>query len=82
MQPAKAESKDSKEIASILNEMIQSDNSDNSANEGKPLDSGLLHNNDRLSEGDSKYSQTSHKLVQLLTTTAEQQLRHADIDTS
>lgn len=82
MQPAKAESKDSKEIASILNEMIQSDNSDNSANESKPLDSGLLHNNDRLSEGDSKYSQTSHKLVQLLTTTAEQQLRHADIDTS
>lgn len=79
MQPAKAESKDSKEIASILNEMIQSDNS---ANEGKPLDSGLLHNNDRLSDGDSKYSQTSHKLVQLLTTTAEQQLRHADIDTS
>uniref|UniRef100_A0A0G2JZG4 Nuclear receptor coactivator n=1 Tax=Rattus norvegicus TaxID=10116 RepID=A0A0G2JZG4_RAT len=79
MQPAKAESKDNKEIASILNEMIQSDNS---ANEGKPLDSGLLHNNDRLSDGDSKYSQTSHKLVQLLTTTAEQQLRHADIDTS
>ncbi|OBS78071.1 hypothetical protein A6R68_19541 [Neotoma lepida] len=79
MQPAKAESKDNKEIASILNEMIQSDNS---ANDGKPLDSGLLHNNDRLSDGDSKYSQTSHKLVQLLTTTAEQQLRHADIDTS
>lgn len=79
MQPAKAESKDNKEIASILNEMIQSDNS---ANESKPLDSGLLHNNDRLSDGDSKYSQTSHKLVQLLTTTAEQQLRHADIDTS
>ncbi|XP_049981790.1 nuclear receptor coactivator 1 isoform X2 [Alexandromys fortis] len=79
MQPAKAESKDNKEIASILNEMIQSDNS---ANDGKPLDSGLMHNNDRLSDGDSKYSQTSHKLVQLLTTTAEQQLRHADIDTS
>ncbi|XP_060221345.1 nuclear receptor coactivator 1 isoform X3 [Meriones unguiculatus] len=79
MQPAKAESKDNKEIASILNEMIQSDNS---TNDGKPLDSGLLHNNDRLSDGDSKYSQTSHKLVQLLTTTAEQQLRHADIDTS
>ncbi|XP_017657659.1 nuclear receptor coactivator 1 isoform X1 [Nannospalax galili] len=79
MQPAKAESKDNKEIASILNEMIQSDNS---ASDGKPLDSGLMHNNDRLSDGDSKYSQTSHKLVQLLTTTAEQQLRHADIDTS
>lgn len=79
MQPAKAESKDNKEIASILNEMIQSDNS---AADGKPLDSGLLHSNDRLSDGDSKYAQTSHKLVQLLTTTAEQQLRHADIDTS
>lgn len=79
IQPAKAESKDNKEIASILNEMIQSDNS---SSDGKPLDSGLLHNNDRLSDGDSKYSQTSHKLVQLLTTTAEQQLRHADIDTS
>ncbi|XP_012308741.1 nuclear receptor coactivator 1 isoform X3 [Aotus nancymaae] len=79
IQPAKAESKDNKEIASILNEMIQSDNS---SSDGKPLDSGLLHNSDRLSDGDSKYSQTSHKLVQLLTTTAEQQLRHADIDTS
>ncbi|KAF5912994.1 hypothetical protein HPG69_008945 [Diceros bicornis minor] len=79
IQPAKAESKDNKEIASILNEMIQSDNS---SSDGKPLDSGLLHNNDRLSDGDNKYSQTSHKLVQLLTTTAEQQLRHADIDTS
>ncbi|XP_030776776.1 nuclear receptor coactivator 1 isoform X3 [Rhinopithecus roxellana] len=79
IQPAKAESKDNKEIASILNEMIQSDNS---SSDSKPLDSGLLHNNDRLSDGDSKYSQTSHKLVQLLTTTAEQQLRHADIDTS
>lgn len=79
IQPAKAESKDNKEIASILNEMIQSDNS---SNDSKPLDSGLLHNNDRLSDGDNKYSQTSHKLVQLLTTTAEQQLRHADIDTS
>ncbi|ELK27412.1 Nuclear receptor coactivator 1 [Myotis davidii] len=78
MQPAKAESKDNKEIASILNEMIQPDNS---SSDGKPLDSGLLHNNDRLSDGD-KYSQTSHKLVQLLTTTAEQQLRHAEIDTS
>ncbi|XP_004839504.1 nuclear receptor coactivator 1 [Heterocephalus glaber] len=79
LQPAKAESKDNKEIASILNEMIQSDNS---SGDGKPLDSGLLHNNDRLADGDSKYAQTSHKLVQLLTTTAEQQLRHADIDTS
>ncbi|KAM5316296.1 nuclear receptor coactivator 1 isoform 3-T4 [Glossophaga mutica] len=79
IQPAKAESKDNKEIASILSEMIQPDNS---SNDGKPLDSGLLHSNDRLSDGENKYSQTSHKLVQLLTTTAEQQLRHADIDTS
>uniref|UniRef100_A0A2K6FTY3 Nuclear receptor coactivator 1 n=1 Tax=Propithecus coquereli TaxID=379532 RepID=A0A2K6FTY3_PROCO len=79
IQPAKAESKDNKEITTILNEMIQSDNS---SSDGKPLDSGLVHNNDRLSDGDSKYSQTSHKLVQLLTTTAEQQLRHADIDAS
>ncbi|KFO23383.1 Nuclear receptor coactivator 1 [Fukomys damarensis] len=79
LQPAKSESKDNKEIASILNEMIQSDNS---SSDGKPLDSGLLHNNDRVSDGDSKYAQTSHKLVQLLTTTAEQQLRHADLDTS
>lgn len=79
IQPAKAESKDSKEITSILNEMIQSDSS---SSDGKPLDSGLLHTNDRLSDGDNKYSQTSHKLVQLLTTTAEQQLRHADRDAS
>lgn len=80
MQPMKAESKDSKEIASILSEMIQSDGG---SGDGKPLDSGMLHASDRLSEGDSKCSQaTSHKLVQLLATTAEQQLRHADADTS
>ncbi|XP_068792849.1 nuclear receptor coactivator 1 isoform X2 [Struthio camelus] len=80
MQPMKAESKDSKEIASILNEMIQSDGG---SSDGKPLDSGMLHAGDRLSEGESKCSQaTSHKLVQLLATTAEQQLRHADADTS
>uniref|UniRef100_A0A8B9FBU2 Nuclear receptor coactivator n=1 Tax=Amazona collaria TaxID=241587 RepID=A0A8B9FBU2_9PSIT len=80
MQPMKAESKDSKEIASILSEMIQSDGA---SGDGKPLDSGMLHTGDRLSEGDSKCSQaTSHKLVQLLATTAEQQLRHADADTS
>ncbi|XP_009576163.1 PREDICTED: nuclear receptor coactivator 1, partial [Fulmarus glacialis] len=80
MQPMKAESKDSKEIASILSEMIQSDGG---SGDGKPLDSGMLHAGDRLSEGDSKCSQaTSHKLVQLLATTAEQQLRHADADTS
>ncbi|XP_062429301.1 nuclear receptor coactivator 1 isoform X2 [Rhea pennata] len=80
MQPMKAESKDSKEIASILNEMIQSDGG---SSDGKALDSGVLHAGDRLSEGESKCSQaTSHKLVQLLATTAEQQLRHADADTS
>ncbi|KAM9240305.1 nuclear receptor coactivator 1 [Leptosomus discolor] len=80
MQPMKAESKDSKEIASILSEMIQSDGG---SGDSKPLDSGMLHTGDRLSEGDSKCSQaTSHKLVQLLATTAEQQLRHADADTS
>uniref|UniRef100_A0A663MFV0 Nuclear receptor coactivator 1 n=1 Tax=Athene cunicularia TaxID=194338 RepID=A0A663MFV0_ATHCN len=81
MQPMKAESKDSKEIASILSEMIQSDGG---SGDGKPLDSGMLHTGDRLAEGgDSKCSQaTSHKLVQLLATTAEQQLRHADADTS
>lgn len=80
MQPMKAESKDSKEIASILSEMIQSDGG---AGDSKPLDSGMLHANDRLSEGDNKCSQaTSHKLVQLLASTAEQQLRHADADTS
>ncbi|XP_043365995.1 nuclear receptor coactivator 1 isoform X11 [Dermochelys coriacea] len=80
MQPVKTEPKDSKEIASILSEMIQSDSG---SSDGKPLDSGLLHASDRLSEGDAKCSQaTSHKLVQLLATTAEQQLRHADADTS
>ncbi|XP_054239373.1 nuclear receptor coactivator 1 isoform X2 [Indicator indicator] len=80
MQPMKAESKDSKEIASILSEMIQSDSG---SGDSKPLDSGMLHPSDRLAEGDSKCPQTtSHKLVQLLATTAEQQLRHADVDTS
>ncbi|XP_074847550.1 nuclear receptor coactivator 1 isoform X4 [Carettochelys insculpta] len=80
MQPVKAEPKDSKEIASILSEMIQSEGG---PSDGKPLDSGLLHASDRLSEGDAKCSQaTSHKLVQLLATTAEQQLRHADADPS
>uniref|UniRef100_A0A8C3L354 Nuclear receptor coactivator n=1 Tax=Chrysolophus pictus TaxID=9089 RepID=A0A8C3L354_CHRPC len=80
MQPMKAESKDSKEIASILSEMIQSDGG---AGDGKPLDSGVLHAGERLTEGESKCSQsTSHKLVQLLASTAEQQLRHADADTS
>nr|XP_047935391.1 nuclear receptor coactivator 1 isoform X7 [Anser cygnoides] len=80
MQPMKTESKDSKEIASILSEMIQSDGG---AGDSKPLDSGMLHGGERLAEGESKCSQaTSHKLVQLLATTAEQQLRHADADTS
>ncbi|XP_019339348.2 nuclear receptor coactivator 1 isoform X2 [Alligator mississippiensis] len=80
MQPMKTESKDSKEIASILSEMIQSDSG---SGDSKPLDSAMLHASDRLSEGDAKGAQaTSHKLVQLLASTAEQQLRHADADTS
>ncbi|NXA16703.1 NCOA1 protein, partial [Sapayoa aenigma] len=47
------------------------------AGEAKAPDSGTPH----AGEGDSKCSQaTSHKLVQLLASTAEQQLRHADAD--
>ncbi|NXH21150.1 NCOA1 protein, partial [Bucco capensis] len=81
IQGMKGEAKDSKEIASILSEMIQSDGS---SAESKALESGMLHSTERLSESsDSKCSQaTSHKLVQLLASTAEQQLRHADADTS
>ncbi|NXF14119.1 NCOA1 protein, partial [Smithornis capensis] len=49
------------------------------AAEGKAPEPGMLHSGD----GDAKCSQaTSHKLVQLLASTAEQQLRHADADTS
>ncbi|NWW79758.1 NCOA1 protein, partial [Climacteris rufus] len=70
----KAESKDSKEIASILSEMIQAD-----GDGGKAPEPGTPHG----TEGDTKCPQaTSHKLVQLLASTAEQQLRHADADTS
>uniref|UniRef100_A0A8D0GEI8 Nuclear receptor coactivator n=1 Tax=Sphenodon punctatus TaxID=8508 RepID=A0A8D0GEI8_SPHPU len=80
MQPMKTEPKDSKEIASILSEMIQSDSS---PGDGKPVDSALPHGSERLSEGEGKCSQaTSHKLVQLLAATAEHQIRHADADTS
>ncbi|XP_030054550.1 nuclear receptor coactivator 1 isoform X2 [Microcaecilia unicolor] len=81
VQPVKMEQKDTKEIASIFSEMIQSDNS---SSDGKLLDSGLRHSSDRLSEVDSRNSPAtpSHKLVQLLATTAEQQLRHVDSDTS
>ncbi|XP_029452051.1 nuclear receptor coactivator 1 isoform X2 [Rhinatrema bivittatum] len=81
LQPMKMEQNDTKEIASILSEMIQSDSN---SSDSKSLDSGRLHSSDRLSEGDSKSSPTtpSHKLVQLLAATAEQQLRHADADTS
>ncbi|NXA54025.1 NCOA1 protein, partial [Nothocercus julius] len=79
--PLKAEAKDSKEISSILNEMIQTDGG--AAGDGKALDAGLLHGGERLAEGEGKCSQgPSHKLVQLLASTAEQQLRHADADTS
>ncbi|KAM6464931.1 nuclear receptor coactivator 1 isoform 3-T8 [Liasis olivaceus] len=78
--PMKTEPKDSKEISSILCSMTHSDNS---SNDSKPLDSSLLHGSDRLSEGDSKCLQaTSHKLVQLLASTAQEQLRHVDADTS
>ncbi|NWT89765.1 NCOA1 protein, partial [Lanius ludovicianus] len=74
--PMKSESKDSKEIASILSEMIQADGG---GSDGKTPEPGILHGSD----GDSKCPQsTSHKLVQLLASTAEQQLRHADADTS
>ncbi|XP_015668465.1 nuclear receptor coactivator 1 [Protobothrops mucrosquamatus] len=78
--PVKTEPKDSKEMSSILCSMAHSDNS---SNDSKPLDSSLLHGSDRLSEGDSKCLQaTSHKLVQLLASTAQEQLRHVDADTS
>ncbi|XP_069461784.1 nuclear receptor coactivator 1 isoform X2 [Ambystoma mexicanum] len=82
MQPMKIEPKDSKEIASILRDMIHPDNSSSDAN--KPLDSSQQHGIDRLSEGENKCPQTSssHRLVKLLATTAEQQLRLADVDTS
>uniref|UniRef100_A0A670ZGH6 Nuclear receptor coactivator n=1 Tax=Pseudonaja textilis TaxID=8673 RepID=A0A670ZGH6_PSETE len=80
MPSVKTEPKDSKEMASILCSMTHSDNS---SNDSKPLDSSLLHGSDRLSEGDSKCLQaTSHKLVQLLASTAQEQLRHVDADTS
>ncbi|XP_058020776.1 nuclear receptor coactivator 1 isoform X4 [Ahaetulla prasina] len=80
MPPVKTEPKDSKEMSSILCSMSHSDNS---SNDSKPLDSSLLHGSDRLSEGDSKCLQaTSHKLVQLLASTAQEQLRHVDADTS
>lgn len=80
MQPIKTEPKDSKEINSILCDMIHSDSG---PNESKPLESGLLHSSERHSEGDRKCSQApGHKLVQLLATTAQEQLRHTDTDTS
>ncbi|KAH0622918.1 hypothetical protein JD844_025813 [Phrynosoma platyrhinos] len=80
MPPMKTEPKDSKEISSILCSMTHSDSV---SNDSKPLDSNLLHGGDRLSEGDSKCLQaTSQKLVQLLATTAQEQLRQADADTS
>nr|XP_060610668.1 nuclear receptor coactivator 1 isoform X4 [Anolis sagrei ordinatus] len=80
MPPMKTEPKDSKEMGSILCGMAHSDSI---SGDNKPLDSSLLHGSDRLSEGDSKCLQaTSQKLVQLLATTAQEQLRHADADTS
>ncbi|XP_048372916.1 nuclear receptor coactivator 1 isoform X6 [Sphaerodactylus townsendi] len=80
MQPIKTEPKDSKEISSILCDMMHSDSG---PNDSKPLESGLLHSSERHLEGDSKCSQaSSHKLVQLLASTAQEQLRHTDVDTS
>lgn len=80
MQPVKTEPKDSKEISSILCDMMHSDSGPGGS---KPMDSGLLHVGERASEGDSKCSQaTSQKLVQLLATTAQEQLRHTDVDTN
>ncbi|XP_016852037.2 nuclear receptor coactivator 1 isoform X1 [Anolis carolinensis] len=80
MPAMKTEPKDSKEMGSIMCGMAHSDSV---SGDSKPLDSSLLHGGDRLSEGDSKCLQaTSQKLVQLLATTAQEQLRHADADTS
>ncbi|XP_062979791.1 LOW QUALITY PROTEIN: nuclear receptor coactivator 1 [Elgaria multicarinata webbii] len=81
LPPMKTEPKDSKEISSMLCSMAHSDGSPSDSK--PPLDSGLLHGGDRLSEGESKCLQvTSHKLVQLLASTAQEQLRHTDADTS
>ncbi|KAJ7341350.1 hypothetical protein JRQ81_005341 [Phrynocephalus forsythii] len=80
LPPMKTEPKDSKEMGSLLCGMTHPESL---PSDGKPLDSGLLHGGDRLSEGDGKCLQaTSQKLVQLLATTAQEQLRHADADTS
>lgn len=76
----KIEPKDSKEISSLLCDMMHSDGG---TSDSKSLDSGLLHGSERLSESESKCPQvTSHKLVQLLATTAQEQLRNTDADTS
>ncbi|XP_069089863.1 nuclear receptor coactivator 1 isoform X1 [Pleurodeles waltl] len=82
IQPLKVEQKDSKEIASILRDMIHPDNGSSDGN--KLMDSGHQHGSDRLSDGENKCPQTtsSHRLVKLLATTAEQQLRLADMDTN
>ncbi|XP_053105219.1 nuclear receptor coactivator 1 isoform X2 [Hemicordylus capensis] len=77
LPPLKTEPKDSKEISSILCNMVHSEGG---LGDSKPLDPGLLHGSERLSEGDSKSSQVSHKLVQLLATTAQEQLRHVEGD--
>lgn len=80
MPPMKIEPKDSKEISSLLCDMMHSDGG---TSDSKSLDSGLLHGSERLSESESKCPQvTSHKLVQLLATTAQEQLRNTDADTS
>ncbi|KAF4805313.1 nuclear receptor coactivator 1 [Turdus rufiventris] len=70
----KSDGKDGKEMASILGDVIQGDAE-------KAPEPGLAHGADG---SEAKCPQaTSHRLVQLLASTAEQQLRHhADADTS
>uniref|UniRef100_A0A8D2ISF6 Nuclear receptor coactivator n=1 Tax=Varanus komodoensis TaxID=61221 RepID=A0A8D2ISF6_VARKO len=79
--PMKTEPKDGKEMSSMLCGLGRPDGSPSDSK--PPLEPGLLHGADRLLEGDGKCLQvTSHKLVQLLASTAQEQLRHADADTS
>nr|XP_014341047.1 PREDICTED: nuclear receptor coactivator 1 [Latimeria chalumnae] len=80
MQTAKPEPRDSKEMSSALGEMVPSDSC---LSEAKPTASVSLHSGgEQLTEGESKAMQAlgNTKLVQLLATTAEQQLKHADGD--
>ncbi|XP_039578154.1 nuclear receptor coactivator 1-like, partial [Passer montanus] len=63
----KADAKDSKEISSILGDIIQGDE--------KPPEPGTPHGPEAGDAGKCPQG-TSHRLVQLLASTAEQQLRH------